>query len=319
MKPNAIDSVALETRLSAYFVAVGATFAVAQPAEATIIYHEGPWTGSGTNTTLVSFNLAGDVATDGSNVGGEQFSIGHQEQSYNFQPGGGTKKNPKSPLPFPIPGFLASLFVQGQGDAGALPSLGGTGDFPGGAVPAGNIPPTYYYPGVAEFRLFVSQGGLLAQIQSPYYYGTYTTGPLVPFVDRAALAAQFTPNLPPDFPPLPPTLKKPGAGGTLGGPFASGEPGFLGLIFDAGDDLFPGWAEIRVDDIDSITLLGYAYEDTGMPIRIGDTGNGEPGPGPAPAPEPSTLALFALGATGLAALRRRRLIRSADAPGQDRA
>jgi len=91
------------------------------------------------------------------------------------------------------------------------------------------------------------------------------------------------------------------------------------LIFDAGDDLFPGWAEIRVDDIDSITLLGYAYEDTGMPIRIGDTGNGEPGPGPAPAPEPSTLALFALGATGLAALRRRRLIRSADAPGQDRA
>ncbi len=67
-----------------------------------------------------------------------------------------------------------------------------------------------------------------------------------------------------------------------------------------------GWAELRIDmDAegfpDSVTLLAAAYDDTGAPIST---------PSGTATPEPATagLTLLALGAAGVAALRRRRAV-----------
>jgi hypothetical protein len=76
-------------------------------------------------------------------------------------------------------------------------------------------------------------------------------------------------------------------------------PGYLGLSFTAGSQQYLGWAELQLDSsAPSATLLGYAYNDqAAAPINAGDTGA---------APEPASLSLFALGAAGVLALRRRR-------------
>ena len=81
-----------------------------------------------------------------------------------------------------------------------------------------------------------------------------------------------------------------------------GVPGCFGFRTSLGDF---GWAELEVNaDRDgfanSVTLLAAAYDDTGAPILTGDTGESA-------TPEPGTagLALLALGAAGVTALRRR--------------
>jgi hypothetical protein len=85
------------------------------------------------------------------------------------------------------------------------------------------------------------------------------------------------------------------------GQWQDGETGYLGLRFDPpAPTVYYGWAEITMTSRQSITLDGYAYDNSGAPILAGDTGE-QWNTG---VPEPSTLVLFALGAAGVAALRR---------------
>jgi hypothetical protein len=79
--------------------------------------------------------------------------------------------------------------------------------------------------------------------------------------------------------------------------------GYLGLEFDISGSAHYGWAQlvIAVDGtlgpLASVTLVDYAYEDQpGVGIMAGETVSA--------VPEPSGLALFAMGAAGLMALRR---------------
>jgi hypothetical protein len=81
------------------------------------------------------------------------------------------------------------------------------------------------------------------------------------------------------------------------GAWAPGTRAYLGLKFDDSGTPLYGWADVQMNAYDSITLFGYAYQDDGAPIHVPDIGT---------IPEPSTLALLALGAAGVAALRRRR-------------
>jgi hypothetical protein len=295
----------IDHRLGAYLAAVGASFAVAQPAEAAIVSYSGPWTGTGIGSTLISFNLAGDVRTDGNPVGGEQFFFSHTVgtiPAMATSAGGGW-----------VSAVLDTsiLSVQGRGNAGL--------HAPWGSQAQGLYP----FPGTySGYPFQVTASGL--QISSPY--GTKSGA--CPFVSEGDLLAAIRNNnsfpvvpgtggggvFPPTKGAIPPSKVPPSKGGgqaiqpgesVVDGGFPAGTQGFLGLRFDGpGNAVYPGWAEILVNDIDSLTLLGYAYEDTGAPIAIGDRGNVEPQP--TPTPEPGTLALLALGATGLAILRRRR-------------
>lgn len=76
------------------------------------------------------------------------------------------------------------------------------------------------------------------------------------------------------------------------------EINFFGFSFEKelGGTTLYGWAQVQRKSTTAGILLGYAYEDTGGAIEVGTT----------PVPEPSTLALYALGAAGVAACRRRR-------------
>jgi hypothetical protein len=83
------------------------------------------------------------------------------------------------------------------------------------------------------------------------------------------------------------------------GPWAA-QSGFayLGLRFTMSSQEYLGWAQIAIDPgTPSLTLHDYAYNDVaGDSINAGDGA----------VPEPSSLALFAMGAAGVVALRRRR-------------
>jgi hypothetical protein len=107
---------------------------------------------------------------------------------------------------------------------------------------------------------------------------------------------------------------------TTYGNFPIGAPGFVGIRLANGDY---GWIRIQLDDLgpnqpfkdalgaccdlppfgdgsgfpDRITVIDWAYDDSGAPIHIEVPGG---------APEPSSLALLAAGALGLAAFRRRK-------------
>ena len=93
--------------------------------------------------------------------------------------------------------------------------------------------------------------------------------------------------------------------GNLGFPM----PGtaYLGLIFDVGGDKYYGWMDVTLNAYvegiggDTIVVNRFAVEDAAnTPILAGDTVGGG-----SAVPEPGTLGLLVLGATGLAALRRR--------------
>jgi hypothetical protein len=87
----------------------------------------------------------------------------------------------------------------------------------------------------------------------------------------------------------------------------TGSPAYLGVVFQISGATHVGWAQIATSvttTMASAELIDYAYNSVAYDgtnavassIAAGDTG----------APEPSSLALYALGAAGIAALRRRR-------------
>lgn len=80
-----------------------------------------------------------------------------------------------------------------------------------------------------------------------------------------------------------------------------------------------GWIRLRIDDLgpnqpfggivgngqgfpDQMTIIDWAYDDSGAPIHVADTGVNQ-------VPEPSSLALLAAGAAGVAAFRCRKAAR----------
>lgn len=105
-----------------------------------------------------------------------------------------------------------------------------------------------------------------------------------------------------------------------GGNFSFNVPGLVGFRLGNGDY---GWIRLRFDDAglnqplktllggsplqdghgfpDGMTVVDWAYDNSGAPIAAGDTGATPP-----TVPEPSPLALLAAGAAGITALRRRK-------------
>ena len=81
-----------------------------------------------------------------------------------------------------------------------------------------------------------------------------------------------------------------------------GQSGYFGFSFDlenATSDTVYGWGQVERIDACNGSLLGWAYEDSGADIHVGDTG--------APViPVPSALGLAALGAAGVLSIRRRK-------------
>jgi hypothetical protein len=92
------------------------------------------------------------------------------------------------------------------------------------------------------------------------------------------------------------TLMKSSSGPSYSGPWANTSAGYLGLKFTTSGQTHLGWADIAIDrGTPSLTLRSYAYNDVAnASINAGEV------------PEPSSLALFAIGAAGVLALRRRR-------------
>jgi hypothetical protein len=79
------------------------------------------------------------------------------------------------------------------------------------------------------------------------------------------------------------------------GLWASQTDAFLGVQFTSNVQQYLGWVHLQLD-VGQATVVGYAYDDQpGQSINAGDTGT----------PEPASLSLFALGAAGVLALRRR--------------
>ena len=83
----------------------------------------------------------------------------------------------------------------------------------------------------------------------------------------------------------------------------SGTPYYLGVSFTRGGQTYYGWAEVATyvtTGSAEVVLYGYAFNDVaGASILAGEMTN------PVPEPKP-TMALLALGAVGVMALRRRR-------------
>ena len=87
-----------------------------------------------------------------------------------------------------------------------------------------------------------------------------------------------------------------------------GQTGYFGFSFDlenesasnapAGTTVY-GWGEVERIDASNGRLLGWAYEDSGADIHVGDTGTPV-------IPVPSALGLAALGAAGVLSMRRRK-------------
>ena len=82
--------------------------------------------------------------------------------------------------------------------------------------------------------------------------------------------------------------------GSTNGAMSPGQRGFLALGFDLGGETVLGWADISLStDGLSLTVHGWAFEDSGAGIVAGETGASNPVPGL------GGLAALACGAAGL--------------------
>jgi hypothetical protein len=73
------------------------------------------------------------------------------------------------------------------------------------------------------------------------------------------------------------------------------DPAFLGFSYQVGGQTDYGFVQLEVQS-GPLFIDSYSYDSSGAPITVSSS----------TVPEPSTLALFAAGAVGVAALRRRR-------------
>lgn len=102
-----------------------------------------------------------------------------------------------------------------------------------------------------------------------------TTGAISYLAQKFPAGAIIDGSIPEDTSSLPGFSTQSGVGlgkirffGT--GNFGSGEVGYVGVRFSGG--AFYGWAEVSAIDSTSFTVHRIAYEDSGGPIEVGDTG-----------------------------------------------
>ncbi len=311
---NREQKTGLETRLLAYSVATGAAMVMAPAAQADIIYYEGPWLSSGSNKTLISFNLAGEVMTDGTHVADEQFYIDNASDT-DLPIGAKVSQHSRDMFLYPGDGFgtepvetTTTTVVHTPGSKNKTKTNTTTQVSPVtvgaviGPLAAGDpIGPGGQEPGPVS-RAVVTHT-LLSNTKTKTLEGQHLRGQTTaadlktggvdilrsngPWANETQITVGTTKGIP------------------LFRTVAADTRGYLGLQFDGpGDGTFFGWADITLGaSSNSLTLWGYAYEDSGGSILAGA---GVPAPGGPGVPEPSSIALFTLGATGVAALRRRR-------------
>jgi hypothetical protein len=124
---------------------------------------------------------------------------------------------------------------------------------------------------------------------SPSTHWVYLSGPGTTFVNVGPLSGGFTITSANTTSALNQDLFK-----DPSGPWVSTTHGFVGVKFNISGQQHLGFLELTLDkDTPTVTLNSYAYE-TVVGASITTT------------PEPSSLALFAAGAAGILALRRRR-------------
>ncbi len=90
------------------------------------------------------------------------------------------------------------------------------------------------------------------------------------------------------------------SGSWMFGEFTSGNTGYIGVRFNPGAGNLYGWIHVSsiAADYSSYQIDGWAYDDSGASIKAGQM--------PSVVPEPSSTALFAAGAAGMVAFRKRK-------------
>lgn len=157
-----------------------------------------------------------------------------------------------------------------------------TGTVAGGPVvfdfADGSVTPGFPSTGPLEMVLIPSNGGGNMQIQ----FTSGSGGGVVITTDAPSFLAEKYPagaiidgSIPENTSGLPGFSTEAGTGtGKIrffgDGNFASGERGFVGIRFQ--DGAYYGWAEVSAIDDTSFTVYQFAYEDTGAPIAVGETG-----------------------------------------------
>jgi hypothetical protein len=248
------------TQIAGYASAAGAGLAMASAADAAIVY-------SGVQNIMVSLDPA--VQATGSatyQITGTGIDMDGGGDDFNLLAGFVGAIDGPSSAKYVGAGYL-------EPDAGAE-FLGGTGGVAGANLASGAL---------------IGPGGAFADTNAGYgRQAVYSGGTLT--------------------------------GGLASGNFAAGTTGFVGIQLGSGNY---GWIRLRLDDlgpnqpfattlagggllpigngqgyIDKVTVVDWAYDDSGAAIRAGQI------------PEPGSLALLAAGAAGIGAFRRRKAARA---------